>query len=545
MKLSELLKTVTVKRAIVLITENSMQTQKIEKKDQLRLDPEIASIHYKAQDVKPSGLFVAIPGLTTDGHHFIDEAFLKGASTIVCQKSAGLPRMNHRDGYEVKKDSIIIEVENTRKALAAISSRFYGNPSESLFIIGITGTNGKTTTAFLIESILKKADLNVGVIGTINYHYSGKTYKNPMTTPESLDLQRILADMLKKGITHVVMEASSHGIDLFRIDNCRIDIGVFTNLSQDHLDYHKDMNSYWECKKRLFTENLNSGPKKGRTAAVINCDDAKGKELLSLLTISSLTTGYSNNNMIWPKHFKIDMAGIVGKISTPDGDFEFKSSIVGKHNLENILSATGVGFALNIPLKAIKDGIEEISSIPGRLESIANDSDKFIYVDYAHTPDALENVLNSLKSLTSNRIICVFGCGGDRDKEKRPQMGEIAGRLCDLAIITSDNPRTEMPMEIISRIIQGTIKVSSHEYTPLELATGFNKKGYVVEQDRRKAIRLAIKVSQPGDIVLIAGKGHEDYQIIGNKTVSFDDRDEVRQALSLEAISSRRTATNH
>lgn len=531
MKLSELLKTVTVKRAIVLITENSMQTQKIEKKDQLRLDPEIASIHYKAQDVKPSGLFVAIPGLTTDGHHFIDEAFLKGASTIVCQKSAGLPRMNHRDGYEVKKDSIIIEVENTRKALAAISSRFYGNPSENLFIIGITGTNGKTTTAFLIESILKKADLNVGVIGTINYHYSGKTYKNPMTTPESLDLQRILADMLKKGITHVVMEASSHGIDLFRIDNCQIDIGVFTNLSQDHLDYHKDMNSYWECKKRLFTENLNSGPKKGRTAAVINCDDAKGKELLSLLPISSLTTGYSNNNMIWPKHFKIDMTGIVGKISTPDGDFEFKSSIVGKHNLENILSATGVGFALNIPLKAIKNGIEEISSIPGRLESIPNDSDKFIYVDYAHTPDALENVLNSLKLLTSNRIICVFGCGGDRDKEKRPQMGEIAGRLCDLAIITSDNPRTEMPMEIISQIIQGTIKVSSHEYTPLELATGFNKKGYVVEQDRRKAIRLGIKVSQPGDIVLIAGKGHEDYQIIGNKTVSFDDRDEARQAL--------------
>jgi len=544
-KLSELLKTVTVKRAIVLITENSMQTQEIEKKGQLRLDPEIASIHYKAQDVKPSGLFVAIPGLTTDGHHFIDEAFLKGASTIVCQKSAGLPRMNHRDDYEVKKDSIIIEVENTRKALAAISSRFYGNPSESLFIIGITGTNGKTTTAFLIESILKKADLNVGVIGTINYHYSGKTYKNPMTTPESLDLQRILADMLNKGITHVVMEASSHGIDLFRIDNCQIDIGVFTNLSQDHLDYHKDMNSYWECKKRLFTENLNSGPKKGRTAAVINCDDAKGKELLSLLPISSLTTGYSNNNMIWPKHFEIDMTGIGGKISTPDGDFEFKSSIVGKHNLENILSATGVGFALNIPIKAIKDGIEEISSIPGRLESIPNDSNKFIYVDYAHTPDALENVLNSLKSLTSNRIICVFGCGGDRDKEKRPQMGEIAGRLCDLAIITSDNPRTEMPMEIISQIIQGTIKVSLHEYTPLELATGFNKKGYVVEQDRRKAIRLGIKVSQPGDIFLIAGKGHEDYQIIGNKTISFDDRDEARQALSQEAISSQRTATNH
>lgn len=533
MKLSELLKTVPVKRAIGLLTEKSMQTQEMENNAPLRSDPEIASIHYKAQDVRPGGLFVAIPGFKTDGHRFIDEAFSKGASTIVVQKSIGLPRMSHRNGDEVKKDSIIIEVENTRKALAAMSSRYYGNPSESLFIIGITGTNGKTTTVFLVESILKKAGLNVGIIGTINYSYSGKTYKNPMTTPESLDLQRILASMRKKGVTHVVMEASSHGIDLLRVDNCWIDMGVFTNLSQDHLDYHKDMDSYWACKKRLFTENLNSGPKKDRTVAVINCNNAKGKELIGLLSTSSLATGYSSENMVWIKHFKMDMTGIEGIMSTPNGEFEFKSSLVGKHNLENIISAAGVGVALNLSLNTIKDGLEEISSIPGRLEIIPNDSKKFIFVDYAHTPDALENVLNSLKSLTTNRIICVFGCGGDRDKEKRPQMGEIAGRLCDLAIITSDNPRTEKPMDIINQILRGTMKVLSNEYTLSGLTTGFYEKGYAVEPDRRKAIRLGITVSRPGDVVLIAGKGHEDYQIIGDKTIFFDDRNEARQALLL------------
>ena len=533
MKLSELLETVTGKRTIGLITNKIMQTQEIKKEFQLTSDPEIASIHYKAQEVKQGGLFVAIPGFKADGHHFVGEAFSKGASAVVVQESAGNLNFSDDNSFQAKEDSIIIEAKNTRKALAAISSRFYGNPSESLFIIGITGTNGKTTTAFLIESILKKAGLNVGVIGTINYRYAGKTFKNPMTTPESLDLQRILADMLKNGITHVVMEASSHAIDLFRIDECWIDVGVFTNLSQDHLDYHKDMNSYWECKKRFFTENLNSGAKKDRAVAVINCNVAKGKELLDLLPVSALTTGNSNDNMIWPKHFNFNMTGIAGTISIPDGDVKFKSSLIGKHNLENILSAAGVAFALNLPLNAIKEGIEGISRIPGRLENIPTDSNRFIYVDYAHTPDALENVLNSLKSLTSNRIICIFGCGGDRDKDKRSQMGEISGRLCDLSIITSDNPRTEMPMDIINQILDGITKACPHKYTPSALSSGFNKKGFAVEPDRRKAIQLGITASQAGDVVLIAGKGHEDYQIIGNKTVPFDDRDEARQALLL------------
>ncbi len=490
-------------------------------------DPEIGSIHYRAQDVKAGGLFVAIPGHTIDGHEFIDQALANGASAIVTQKP-------------INKNSITIEVENSRNALAAISARFFGNPSEKLFIIGITGTNGKTTTTFLIESILAKAGFKVGVIGTINYRYLGKTFKSPMTTPESPDLQGILARMQKCGITHVVMEVSSHAIDLHRIDYCRLDVAVFTNLSQDHLDYHKDMNSYWSCKKRLFTENLSSGPKKDRALAVINCDDARGKELaLELKDISSKLKGGSSkvkvlelsDDTIRPSNISYEPTGIAGKISTEKGVFDFKSSLVGEHNLKNILCAACVGFALGLSTRIIKAGIEEVSCVPGRLERISDSTDRFVYIDYAHTPDALEHALSSLRSVASNRIICIFGCGGDRDKSKRPKMGEIAGRFCDLAIITSDNPRTEEPMEIISQILEGTKKASGRNYALLDPATGFNEKGYVIEPDRKNAIYLGIAVSRPGDIVLVAGKGHETCQIVGNKNIPFDDRREVIKVL--------------
>ncbi|MCP5050926.1 MAG: UDP-N-acetylmuramyl-tripeptide synthetase, partial [bacterium] len=270
-------------------------------------------------------------------------------------------------------------------------------------------------------------------IGTLNYRYSGKTYKNPMTTPESLDLQKILAEMLKNGITHVVMEVTSHAIDLYRVYNCRFDLGVSTNLTQDHLDYHGDMNSYWSCKKRMFTEILDSESGNGRILTVINRNDERGKELIRILEASIgkssvLSTGFSGNNSIRPQSFEHDLTGINGIISTPVGTFELKSPLVGQHNLENILSATGVGVALDLSLDSIKAGIEAVLAVPGRLESIPNDMERFVYVDYAHTPDALENVLSSLKSTATGRIICVFGCGGDRDKAKRPQMGQIAGR---------------------------------------------------------------------------------------------------------------------
>ncbi|MCG2829723.1 MAG: UDP-N-acetylmuramoyl-L-alanyl-D-glutamate--2,6-diaminopimelate ligase [Desulfobacteraceae bacterium] len=531
MKLSILLKSVTEIRRVSIVKEGMEHKHAVETGRYNDLcaclpDYEIGSIHYRAQEVKPNGLFVAVKGFKADGHDFIDEALARGASIIVTQKP-------------VNKESAIIEVENTRRALAAISANFYGNASEKLFIIGITGTNGKTTTAYIIESILAEAGFRVGVIGTINYRYAGRVFPNPMTTPEALDLQKILAEMHENGITHVVLEVSSHAIDLHRIDCCRIDIGVFTNLTRDHLDYHGDMDSYWFCKKRLFTEHLKTGPKKSHAMAVVNCDDKRGKGLYNLLSEASdsmpvISTGSTADKMIWPDNIKYSLTGITGKISTKLGTFNFKSPLAGEHNLENILSATGVGIALGLSSAIIKAGIEKTGWIPGRLEFIPNKAGKFVFVDYAHTPDALEHVLSSLKSIKDNeigRIICVVGCGGDRDRGKRPQMGEIAGRLCDLAIITSDNPRTEDPMEIISRIIEGIKQTPSKEHTLSDLAKGIQEKGYVIEPDRRKAIKLSITSAGPGDIILIAGKGHETYQLIGGETFPFDDREEAREAL--------------
>ena len=504
-------------------------------------DYEIGSIHYRAQEVKHNGLFVAVKGFKADGHDFIDEALTRGASAIVTQKPVNKEQFS--------KNSIIIEVESTRKALAAISANFYGNASEKLFIIGITGTNGKTTTAYIIESILAEAGFKVGVIGTINYRYLGRVFPNLMTTPESLDLQRILAEMHENGITHVVMEVSSHAIDLHRIDRCWIDIGVFTNLTQEHLDYHGDMDSYWFCKKRFFTEHLKTGPKKGHTLAVINCDDKRGKRLSNLFSEVSdsrpvISTGITADKMIWPDNIKYNLTGITGRISTEPGTFNFRSSLAGEHNLENILSATGVGIALGLSSAIIKKGIEKTGWIPGRLEFIPNKAGKFVFVDYAHTPDALEHVLSSLKLIKDNkigRIICVFGCGGDRDRDKRPQMGEIAGRFCDLTIITSDNPRTEDPMGIISRIIDGIKQTSSKEYDPKEPASGIQEKGYIIEPDRSKAIKLSITLTGPGDIILIAGKGHETYQLIKGETFPFDDREKAREALNDNGKRSKNT----
>jgi len=532
MRLSDLLKTVDPVRFYGIEAEQSGHVSDIENTGHsdpdarflFSPDPEIGSIHYRAQDVQPGGLFVAIEGLAADGHDFIDEALIRGASAVVTQKP-------------VKSESIIIEVENTRKALAAISARFFINPSEKLFLIGITGTNGKTTTAFLIEQILHKTGIHVGVIGTLNYRYAGKTFKNPMTTPESFDLQKILAKMLNNQVTHVVMEVSSHALDLYRVHYCKFDLVMFTNLTQDHLDYHKNMDTYWSCKKRLFTEILDVKSENDQVLAIINHNDERGRELSRILEsrfgqASVLSSGFSDNNRIRPEGFSYDLGGITGKISTPNGGFKFKSHLVGQHNLENILCATGAAIVLGLSVDAIKHGIESVEAVPGRLESIPNDHKRFVYVDYAHTPDALENVLASLRECTLGRLICVFGCGGNRDKAKRPQMGEIAGKLSDLVVITSDNPRTETPMEIIDQILEGTKRSMPHALKPSDLSENSPIKGYVIEPDRKKAITLAIKVSRPNDAILIAGKGNEPYQIIGDKTIAFDDRKEAKKALS-------------
>lgn len=501
MKLSTLLKSVDVD---MMVCGNGPEN-----------DPDILSIHYRAQDVRPGGLFVAIPGSTADGFEFIDEALFGGAVAVIAEKA-------------VPHKTVSAVVKNARKALDRVSAEFYGHPSESLCVAGITGTNGKTTTAFLIESIFTHAGFSAGLIGTIICRYAGKTIDFPMTTPESADLQGTLADMAANGVTHVVMEASSHAIELFRVESCRFDVGVFTNLSQDHLDFHGDMPSYWACKKRLFTEILPRGGK--RKQSVANCNDPKGKELANEIS-DVITAGFMTENQIRPVNFTHGLEGFSGTILTPNGPLEIRSALVGEYNLENILCAAGAGVALGISTEAVKAGIEAVESIPGRLERVMPDSRRFVYVDYAHTPDALENVLETLGKLARRRIICIFGCGGDRDRGKRSQMGEIACEYSDLAVITSDNPRSEPPMDIIHHVLAGTQKVCAHWYDPAELGNGFDQKGYVVQPDRKKAIRLGIAASQPDDVVLIAGKGHETYQIACGVRSLFDDREEAKKAL--------------
>ncbi len=495
-------------------------------------DREISSIHYRAQEVLPGGMFVAIKGQTADGHDFMHQALQKGAVAVVTQKEPPQPYLNECLAQSVQSQPIIIRVSDPRKAMADLAARFFGDPSENMTLIGITGTNGKTTVAYLIESILLKAGFNVGVIGTINYRYANKTFPNPMTTPESLNLQRILSEMLQEGVTHAVMEASSHALDLYRIKGCRFDVAVFTNLSQDHLDFHGDMQSYWSSKKKLFTEYLNHESQKDNTVAVINCDDPRGEELVKILSVKVIKTGSAAACEIKAATSRYGLVGTDGRVSTPRGSFDFKTPLVGIHNVENILSATGAAAALNIAPDTIKAGIEALAAIPGRLESIENSSGRFVYVDYAHTPDALENAVSALKAIAPARIICVFGCGGDRDKEKRPMMGQIVARLCDLSVVTSDNPRSEDPAAIIDQILPGTRQARGYRYSTEDLKTGFDKKGYTVEPDRRRAIELAIRVSRPDDAVIIAGKGHETYQILGDTTIDFDDREEARHALA-------------
>ena len=524
-----------------LNAERNGQSAKSVDKDRYALRPlpyanspdcEIGSIHCRAQDVQPGGLFVAIEGQTADGHDFIGQALKNGAAALVVQKEPGQLSFCE-DGTEISRNNqIIIQVSNTRMALAELAACFYGNPTEHMCLIGITGTNGKTTVAYLIESILLTAGFKVGVIGTINYRYAGRTFPSPMTTPESLDLQRILSEMRQAGVTHAVMEASSHALDLYRIKGCRFDVAVFTNLSQDHLDYHGDMQSYWSSKKRLFTEYLIDRSSKESAVAVINCDDPKGRELAQILSVSVIKTGSDPACEIRAETSRYELVGTNGRVSIPRGSFDFKTALVGIHNVENILSASGAAAALNLAPQIIRAGIEALAAIPGRLERIENSSGRFVYVDYAHTPDALENAVSALKAIAPARIICVFGCGGDRDREKRPLMGNIAARLCDLTVVTSDNPRSEDPAAIINQILPGIDRVKGKHYTAEELQSGFVNKGCTVEPDRRRAIELAISVSGPDDAVLIAGKGHETYQILGDTTIDFDDREEARKALA-------------
>ncbi len=483
--------------------------------------PEVRSLHYRSQDVQPGGVFVAVRGAAADGHDFVGDAVERGAVALVVERPVAAP-------------AAVVQVPDSRRVLAELAASFYGRPSEAMTVVAVTGTNGKTTTSYLIESILEQAGRRTGVIGTINYRYAGRSFANPVTTPESLDLQRILADMRAAGVGHAVLEASSHAIELARIHACRMDVAVFTNLSQDHLDFHGDMQRYWAVKQSLFTEHLRSGPKADRAAAVVNTDSAHGRELADRLGSRTVRVGTTAGCTLRAEQIACTLEGTRGVIRRGAEGTAFASPLVGRHNVENILCAAGAAAALGVEAAAIGRGIAALACVPGRLEAVANPHGIGVYVDYSHTPDALENALRALRSLTTGRLICVFGCGGDRDRTKRPVMGSIAARLSDLAIVTSDNPRSEVPEAIIEDILPG-LRAEGARPIDRRALSGRDERGFVAEADRRAAIALGLRTARRGDAVLIAGKGHETYQIIGGRTVHFDDREEAARVLAAPA----------
>jgi len=483
-------------------------------KPEMANDPDILYITSNSKKVKPGTLFIAIKGFTADGHDYIKQAFAKGATAVVAEYKP----------ENIKNSDCITLVENSRLAMASIADNFYDSPSKDMTLVGITGTNGKTTTTWILENIFKTCGFPTGVIGTVNIRYSGKVYDNPVTTPDSIDLQKILYEMKMAGITHVIMEVSSHGLDLNRVDFCDFNIGVFTNLSQDHLDHHKNMDEYFNCKKRLFTRLLGLN-KTHQILAVLNIDDSKGELLSKSLNYKTIKVSIKKKTDISALDVKNNIHGLSGTISLPDGDFKFESSLIGQFNLENILCAAGAAHALNIEQEHIKNGIEECKKIPGRLEKINNSIDRFLFVDYAHTPDALDSILKTLKKVSPRRVITIFGCGGDRDRSKRALMGEIACTHSDVSIVSSDNPRTENPVSIIDDILQGLNNF--HELSNSDLESNSFKKGYIIEIDRKKAIKKALLISQPKDIIIAAGKGHETYQITNSGTIHFDDKEEL------------------
>ncbi|MGD0585961.1 MAG: UDP-N-acetylmuramoyl-L-alanyl-D-glutamate--2,6-diaminopimelate ligase [Oryzomonas sp.] len=479
---------------------------------------EITALSCDSRRIRPGTLFFALRGTTADGHRFIPQAVGDGAAAVVLEDAAcapaGIPWVRVADG---------------RSAMARMAAAFYGDPTADRPLIGITGTNGKTTTTYLIEAILAAAGMPAAVLGTISYRFGATTFAASHTTPESTELQAAFRQLADAGAKAFVMEVSSHALEQKRADGCHFDVGVFTNLTRDHLDYHGSMEQYLHSKQRLFAELLQPTAAKQRRRAAINMDDSYGVRVAGRAACPVVSYGIDYPGDVRPAEVAITVNGISGTLGTPKGEFTFASKLLGRFNLSNILAAVTAGIALDLPLTAIKAGIEGHATVPGRLERVDNSFGVTCLVDYAHTGDALHNVLTTLREIAAARIITVFGCGGDRDPGKRPIMGQIAAQMSDLAIATSDNPRTEEPSEILAQVRAGITPLGIREYTPEELGArpAFGEKGFVMLENRRNAIRLAVKVAQPGDILLLAGKGHEDYQIIGTTKHHFDDREEA------------------
>ena len=494
------------------------------------LDQEVTGLAYDSRRVGAGQIFFAVPGEKSDGHDFISDVVSRGAAGVVYSRQGEWPR-----------PAASVRVNNVRRTMGLWAAHFYDRPSRKLKLVGVTGTNGKTTLTYLIESVLDAAGLKPGVIGTINYRYPGREVPSHHTTPESLDLEEMLAEMAQAGVKSVAIEVSSHALAQERVRGLDFDVGVFTNLSRDHLDYHRDMDDYFLAKSRLFTDYLKISDKLDKVA-VIYGEDPRGAELIAKVRSVGLDVWSYGQGRQWDVHpLKVatDVAGLRGIAQARETKIEFESSLIGAANLQNVLGAIGVACAFGLNADAVAQGIRRLKTVPGRLEKVENSLGISILVDYAHTPDALEKVLGAVRSLTRQRLITVFGCGGDRDRGKRPVMGEIAARLSDIVIVTSDNPRTEDPLAIVDEIELGVRPTGKKRLSTSSVGSSIPAidvdSGYYVESDRHQAISIAVQSAKAGDLVLIAGKGHEDYQILGTTKIHFDDREVAREALRRRA----------
>jgi UDP-N-acetylmuramoyl-L-alanyl-D-glutamate--2,6-diaminopimelate ligase len=474
-----------------------------------KLDLEVEMITEDTRQIKAKALFVAVPGFKTDGHKFIQTALQNGAVAVVIENEEY--RSNQYPWIQVK---------NCRKILADLSSAFYGHPSRKMNIVGVTGTNGKTTTTNLIAKVLENAQHRVGLIGTIHNRIGEEIIPVEHTTPGAPELQRTLRYFAEQGADYAVMEVSSHALDLHRVDQTEYDIAVFTNLTQDHLDYHENMENYLAAKGKLFSRLGQNSFKKRRKFAILNADDPASDLLADRTMAPVIKYGVKNDADVKAEKVRVLPEGVEFYLKYTDQELPIKLKLAGLFNVYNALAAIAVGLVEGIPAEQIIAVLEEVPGIPGRFENVQSggNGDYTVIVDYSHTPDSLENCLKTARTFARGRVIAVFGCGGDRDRTKRPLMGEIAGRQADVCIVTSDNPRSENPESIIDEIMPG-----------LEKTIG--GKQYFRLADRKEAIFKAIQEAKPEDVVIIAGKGHEDYQIIGSEVIHFDDREVALDAL--------------
>ena len=460
------------------------------------LDREVAGITYDSRRVTPGMIFVAIPGQHVDGHQFIDAAIDRGAAAIICTKN----------GFSSQR-ATKIKVADAREALAHAAAAYYQHPGTKLKVIGVTGTNGKTTVAFMVKEILEAAGIKTGLIGTVRYEIGERVIPAHRTTPEALEIQQMMAQMLRAGCAACVMEVSSHALEQQRVGGIDFDLGIFTNLTQDHLDYHGTMEEYYAAKKKLFTV-LHASAKPG--GAVINIDDTFGQRLTKETKAEvQLTYGLGEAATLRATQIQLGRDTTRFKIEMPDQKFSCQLPLIGRYNIYNALAAVGAALVLKVPVPTIKSALNDMRPVPGRLEKIAAGQPFGVYVDYAHTDDALRNVLITLREIASGRLLLAFGCGGSRDTGKRAKMGRAAAELADFTLITSDNPRKESPAKIAAQIEEGFRSVRPD--------------GFKLELDRRRAIDEVIRMAQPGDMVLIAGKGHETYQEFEDTVVPFDD----------------------